>query len=343
MDYVVTFIASCVSLPVLPLYFLMAGYLMFDRFDTFGLTQYRYVVTRRLLTLVAPWLLWTVIGYACFALLDPSRPAPPPWRLDLIMFADSYSQPLVVSDSLSIPLLGTPFGCGVMYYARDIFILALISPLIWLTVRRLGLWTIPLCVAVYLLIGRPGVGPWRLNWIFFPVGVALSVSRVDLGALCRRFNGLGWTVTILWAAMTVVYTWMCVNYDFNHLSNGFYARNFGLLTTLTGIAAVVWIAHRATLRRNPRILALAPIAFLIFAIHVLPPVEKPLVALADWFNDFLGVADEWKALSQTVCLLPIRVLLIATLAALIGRVSPRLLSLLTGSRSRRAERLTLNA
>lgn len=334
LAYPVFFVNYGLTLPTLQCYFLLAGYLMFAGFERFGASEYRRTVTRRLSTLVLPWLIWTFIGYFAWVLFAPERQAPPFWRLDLIFWAKDYSQPLQIAPGVSIPLLGTPFGDGVMYCIRDIFIAALISPLIWWFVRTLKMWTVPLMLVLFLLIGRPGIGPWHANWIFLPVGAALAVCRFDLETLCRR---LGWPWIALWIAMTAAAVWILLNFDANHIQAGLWTRLFMLVTVFVGLVAYLILAFKATYRRNSLLMTLVPFAFFIIAIHVLPFIEKPLLLAAGYSNRLLGIPAEWHSLTELVFMLPVRIVLIVGIATLIGRLSPRLLALLTGSRSRRGE------
>ena len=345
MHYVLTFVNSCVTLPALSCYFLLAGYLMFAGIDRFTLADYRRIVTRRLVTLVVPWIIWTIVGYLGYLALRPEHTVPDWWRLDHIIFAQPFSKTLDLPGNVSLPLLGTPFGNTVFYYVRDIFIAALLSPVVWWVCRRLGLWTIPLMLLIYFLVARPGIGAWRANWIFFPIGAVLarkgsgggtvpsSTSGKGSGTVLSSTSGI--FIILFWLLLTFGLTWMRVNFDSYHLQHGLLARAYSLITTLLGIAAYVIIAFRATRKRDSLLMALVPFAFFIFATHVLPWVEVPLEYMTGATNRALGISEEWQAATFIFYMIPVRLALIVSVATLIGRLSPGLLSFLTGSRSRR--------
>lgn len=332
LAYLVKFVNYGLTMPTLQCYFLLAGYLMFAGFDRFGWPEYRRTVTRRLATLVLPWLIWTFIGYFAWVIFAPERQAPPIWRIDQIFWAKDYSQPLQLWPGVEMPLLGTPFGDGVMYCIRDIFIAAVISPVIWWMVRGMRMWTVALMLVIFLFIGRPGIGPWHANWIFLPIGTALSICRFDLEKLTSI---LGWPLVALWIIMTAAAVWIVLHFDSNHVNHGLWTRLYMLATIFIGLLAYMVLAFKASKRQNSLMMTLVPFAFFIIAIHVLPFVEKPLLAAIGVSNNLLQIPSDWQALTEIFFMLPLRIMLIVGIATLIGQISPRLLQILTGARSNR--------
>lgn len=331
--YLVRFFDYGLTFPTLYCYFLIAGYLMFAGFSRFGWAQYRRVVSRRLVTLVVPWIFWCLLGYLIKALFFPDDyESPPFWRLDLIFWAQSYNIPFRIAPGLEIPVLGVPFGAWVMYFIRDIFLAALISPLIWWLVRALRLWTIPVMIAVFFLMADPGIGPWRGNWIFLPLGAALSIYHVDLERLTGR---LGWPWVCLWLALTMGVLWIIQNFDSNHIHNGLWTRLYMLLTILVGVGAYLVLAFKGAQRRNSFMFTLVPFAFFIIATHTLPVVERPLLRAAGFTNSMLGITGDYGAITEMLFLIPLRVLLLVGVATLLTRLSPRFMALITGNRNQR--------
>lgn len=335
MHYIVSFITNCLTLPVLNCYFFMAGYLLFAKFERFGLTEYRQVITRRLATLVLPWLVWSVIGYIGYVLLDPSAQIPPIWRLDHIFWAREYSRPLEITSGLSIPTLGTPFGCATMYCIRDIFLIVLFSPLIWWVVKRIGLWTILICIVAYYVLGRPGFGPWHFKWIFFPVGAALSICRFDIHRLCNR---LGWPLVVAWFILAGGYSYIHINFDDNHIEHGIATRFYVLTTMVLGVMAYLILAYKSTRKTTGWYMMILPFTFFLFAIHPLPWIEKPLFRMMELTDSALGLSGDWQTASYLFYMIPVRIALIFGIATLINLLSPRAMALLTGMRSSRRVR-----
>lgn len=332
LNWLSNFLDPTLTMPVLGCYFLLSGYVMFARFDRFGLPEYKRVVTRRLVSLVLPWILWCIIGYVAYIVFEPAREAPDWWRLDRILLADRYAPISYRRSGVTFWAMGTPFGNGVMYCIRDIFILALLSPLIWWGVKGLRLWAIPLCIIFYFLFGNTGIGAWKMNWIFFPIGAALSICRVDPGRYVGRWS---WWIVVLWLCMAPVVTYVYVNFDWEHIANGLLTRTYVLLTKLVGVTAFLVLAYKATRGRNPLLMTLLPFAFFIIAIHQLPFLELPLMAASEATIRALGVHQDWMIFTNFFYLVPVRLAAIFALATLIERLSPRLMSLLTGARSLR--------
>lgn len=330
--YLVRFFDYGLTYPTIYCYFLIAGYLMFAGFNRFGRQQYLRVVSRRLVTLVVPWIFWCLLGYLIKVFLFPDYQSPPFWRIDLIFWAQDCNFTLHIPPSIDIPLLGIPFGTGFMYVIRDLFIAALISPLVWWFVRALRLWTIPLMISVFFLIADPGIGPWRGNWIFLPVGAAMSIYHVDLGSLTRR---LGWPWVGLWLVLTLGVLWIIMHFDSNHIHNGLWTRLYMLFTILVGIGAYLVLAFKGARRNNSLMFSLVPFAFFILATHNLPIVERPLLHAAGFTNSLLGIPEDYGAVTELVFLIPLRVLLLVGVATLITRLSPRFMGLVTGGRHQR--------
>lgn len=335
---IVKFINYGVTLPTLQCYFLLAGFLMFQGFDKFGFAQYRYVISRRIVSLVLPWLIWAVVGYFAWVIFAPERTAPPFWRLDHIIWAKPSTQTLVVGHT-EIPLLGTPFGCGVMYCIRDIFIAAILSPIIWWTVRALKMWTVAIMIIVYYLIVPPGIGPWHANWIFLPIGAALAVGHFDLQKFSRF---LGWPIVALWVLLTAGVAWIVVNFDWHHIGHGIWTRLYMLTTVLIGMLAYLVLSFKGSSRRNSLMMMLVPFAFFIIAIHVLPMIEKPLLAASVFTSDTLGIPDAARPIMELFWLIPVRIVLIVGIATLLARISPRLMAVLTGNRFKYNKKINIS-
>lgn len=319
-------------LPEMGCFYLLAGYLMFAKFEHFGVQEYRKVVSRRLVSLVLPWLIWCTIGYISYVLLSPEKNIPPFWRLDLIYFDQHNVRPFYITKDITIPQLGTPFGNTVMYCIRDIFIASLLSPIIWWTVRRLRLWTVVILLLIYLAIARTGIGPGRGNWIFIPIGASLSISRFNLERFCKK---LGWPIIILWLILTMGVIYIRINFDEIHRLHGLWTRLYLLSTFLIGVLSYLILAFKATEKRNALLLSLVPYAFFIIAIHVLPFIEKPLIYATNYTTQKFNIGENWQPLVEFFYLVPVRIALIVGLATLLTNLFPGIMKILTGQRSLR--------
>lgn len=138
-----------------PVFFVMSGYLFFANVGNWNMRVYMSKMKRRVKTLMVPYLIWNLLMAV---------------KLKTLSWSD-FLEPA------NMPL----------WFMRDLMLVSLLTPIIYIGVRRLGLWLLVLLMPVYLTgiwLIQPAPNPYGI--CFFTIGAFLSIRKMDLveSALC---------------------------------------------------------------------------------------------------------------------------------------------------------------
>lgn len=194
-------IARC----AVPLFFLISGYLFFIKADNFSFNYYNRNIKKRVNSLLVPYLLWNLpIVYFC---------------LKNSLGKDFFYQlgcgmgilPLVGPNSFEPPV---PFDSP-MWYVRDLFVMAIISPLIYVAMRR----RIIACIIIILLsismcmqLMPDFCGLSNTSLLFFSVGAFLALHPLSDVTLIRLLHYKGYILGLL-VAVWLLLVWIDVLYS----------------------------------------------------------------------------------------------------------------------------------
>lgn len=291
-----------------PLLSVISGYLMVHQHGAIGLLSR---LRKKGRSLLAPLVGWNLIAILLTAALSRHLPYTTPRQWADALFAFS-AEPAIHP----------------LYFLRDIFLCALLFPLIRLAVDRAPIATLAL-VAILSLAGWTypvfvGSGPL----LFFTAGVAIALGK--LSAEPDRLHQQMIVVAALLAPgfTTAVMARMLIDpASADWLKHPF---TVGLFVERICGAWFVWIAARWTLRQqwNPLIQTIEPFIFIIFCSHVLwlGAAWHLLEAAGMGYNDPLYPLFFFTA--------PLQALGAGlAVAAILRRLSPVLLGLLSGGRA----------
>lgn len=139
--YVTEFISHSLARVAVPLFFFISGYYTFFRTDWSDRSMCFLVWKKKVHSLVLPYLLWNSL-YLCLLLSKT---------------AISEYLGLGLNDSFSIPDIQTFFSFFStqvidypLWYIRELIILTLLSPIIYIGIRRFPLYSIVTCLSIFL-------------------------------------------------------------------------------------------------------------------------------------------------------------------------------------------------
>jgi len=345
---VVEFIICGITRPLIPAFFFISGYLFFYGCSSFGTGTYLRKITQRSCTLLVPYLVWCTlfgISMAAYGQIDPRLDPHSLFKMFVAGDVGKFSVTPFGNVIMNIPY---PDAGGHLWFIRDLMVVVLFSPLVWLTGRLDARISIPLVsLAALLNAGIPGVGSVAPVW--FTLGSLFAIHRVDIVRLCHR---LGWTLIIPWLLLAMLFAAMVCSFDLHHLTYGPKSIMASTLNSYIGVFAYLAIASRSLYpgkqglaadklatghvthhanRLNTLLLTLAPVCFFMYAIHPLPHIDR-YIRLTDLF-----ITDpEWKEGAAFFSAAILKLTLIPLLFLAMRRMTPRLLSFLTGGRSRRS-------
>ena len=141
----------------MPTFFVMSGYLFFANATRWNAQTYWQKIKRRIKSLLIPYIIW-----------------------NLLM--------AVKLKAFSLSILWEPANMP-LWFLRDLIIVSLLTPIIYIGVKKLGYWLFVILLPVYLTgiwAIQPGPNPYAI--CFFSLGAFLSIRKMDIIDTCRRFE-----------------------------------------------------------------------------------------------------------------------------------------------------------
>ena len=233
------------------------------------------------------------------------------------------TEPLGTStaEDIIINLLGDPSKGGQpiayqFWFVRDLMLLTLFSPLVFLLVRFLG-WAAPLALACGWFAGLSLQVPATEGILFFTLGAYLQMTCRSLFALDR----IGPACALLYLPLLFV--------DAALLGKMTTPWPFHTTVIAVGIVVVLWVSQwMASHHRIAAPLArLGAGSFFLFAAH-----EPLLTLLKKAVYLTLHPSSEWGGLAAYFLLPTATVLLCTGAFALLARAAPRFTAMITGGR-----------
>lgn len=215
----------------MPVFFIMSGYLFFANVDKWDVAIYKKKIMRRIKTLLIPYLIWNLLmavklktfGMSMlWAYWDPAGRQ-----------VDWFGHEQLMTAPANMPL----------WFLRDLMVVSLLTPIIYILVRKLGYWLMAVLTLLYLsgvCAFIPGLSAYAVY--FFTFGAFLSIRKMDLVENLKRFEWPAYGLSVIFAIS------MLLTYHTSVFSS------FMLCFRLTGAIAVFCLASRilsSTSRRLP--------------------------------------------------------------------------------------------
>ena len=217
----------------IPVFFIISGYLFFSNVQEWNLRVYKEKLLRRAKHLLIPYLIWNLLMAVKLKIFS--------WRMFWVYWdsagrqIDWFGQEQLMTAPANMPL----------WFLRDLMAVSLLTPIIYILVRKLRYWLIGLLVILYLsgvCAFIPGLSAYAV--CFFTFGAFLSIRKMDLIASLMRLEWPAYVLSVLFVlAMLLTF----------HTS---VFSSLMLCFRFTGAIAVFCLASRilsATPRRLPSV------------------------------------------------------------------------------------------
>ena len=299
-----------------PLFFAISGYLFFLNVKKMDWATYSNKLKRRFFTLLIPYLLWNLLAFGLYALKDLaahqslSFPLSPDLLWGCRVLGTEHTNLLGWTVLGSTTPVLEPF-----WFVRDLLVIVLCSPLIYLLVHKLRLSGLLLIGAAYYLELWPNFGGITLlGFWYFALGAWFSLTNRDVIHTTRWVAFPAWILMFPLAAFITLYPDFepAVRIPAQHIY------------VLCGMMVMCHLANLYTLMRKPGKF-LAQSSFFLYAAHTI--VLLPLSTLV------ARLATEESSIDQAsyFLLLPFGATVLCLLGyRLISRVVPRYHFVLTG-------------
>ena len=228
-----------------PVFFIMSGYLFFANVDKWDVVTYKKKLLRRIKTLLIPYLIWNLLmavklktfSISMFwAYWDPAGKQ-----------IDWFGHEQLMTAPANMPL----------WFLRDLMVVSLFTPIIYILVRKLGYWLMVVLTMLYLsgvYAFIPGLSAYAV--FFFTLGAFLSIRKMDLVENLKRFECPAYGLSvIIGVAMMITYSTPVFS-------------SLMLCFRLTGAFAVFCLASRILSATNKRLpLVVCNSAYFIYLAH----------------------------------------------------------------------------
>ena len=229
----------------MPVFFIMSGFLFFANVDVWNFKVYETKMWRRIKTLLIPYLIWNLLMAIKLKTFS--------WSMFWVYWAPAGSQ----IDWFGQEQLMTAPANMPLWFLRDLMIVSLLTPIIYILIRKLGYWLMGLLTILYLsgvYAFIPGLSAYAIY--SFTFGAFLSIHKKDLVVSLKRVEIPAYVLSLLFAIA------MLLTYNTSVFSS------LMLCFRLTGAISVFCIASRflsSTDRRLPPLVCDS--AYFIYLAH----------------------------------------------------------------------------
>lgn len=305
-----------------PLFFAISGYLFFLNINKFDLNTYTAKLRRRVNTLLLPYLLWNLIGFLLILLYrtPPLRafwPGLSKLNIDFNYFIDCFWRQGLINYSF-FDNGGMPIDYP-LWFIRNLIILCLLSPLIYIAVRKSWL---PLIGLIICWIGGwwPQIDGFSITGVlFFTLGATLSLHKINPVQYLSEHKKQANSLVFLYLALALADLATRDNAGVNHY--------FHAIGILVGIISAVWIATLASERNISFPKYFTSATFFIYAGHglIVHSVKAGLIRVLQPQSGFA-----WLGIYITIFFILTGISI--ALYHLLNRIAPKLTSVLVGGR-----------
>ena len=287
-----------------PMLFVFSGLFLFMKTDYLR-GGYLGSIQKRFVTLLLPYVSWNILNLCILCAME-----------NIELFRNISDKQMISDMSVSEILIGLLMGqfCGQLWYIRTLFILVVLSPLLYVFVKRMPKLTLIVFGCIWLF----GLHPYADIHIaggvfFFSLGAAVAVHKYNIEAF--RPNSILVIVLVILLVVRAVIV----------LYHGLNMRVLHNLAILVGIYTL-WI-YRGPVCSKLRILyRFSAYSFFVYAFH------QPLESFA--FKLIMRFAKNTEALRVSLYLiLPLTVIgIVLFIGMTLNALFPRVSFVLSGGR-----------
>lgn len=231
---------------VVPVFFIISGYLFFANVREWSVNVYRQKIIRRFKTLLLPYLLWNLLMAVKLRTFS--------WNMFWV-YGDHAGMQI---DWLGNENWMTAPANMPLWFLRDLMVVSLLTPIIYILLKRFGWYVMTPLTLLYL----SGVGAFAIpglsmySMFFFSLGAFISIRKVDLVTAMLHYETIAYAASLLLAGL------MMVSYGTSIFSS------LMLCFRITGAVSVFCLAKRllsSTNRCIPKIVA--DFSYFIYLAH----------------------------------------------------------------------------
>ena len=269
--YIITYFSHIFSLPAVPLFFLISGYLFTLNMECYNHEHYKKKLKSRIKTILIPYILWSLI--AILYVIIKHQPFMssifPQYLGDTINYGDFVEQIYVVNRGANFfaEVAQTPID-GPLWFIRDLFIMVLLVPVFMKLSRLLKYLFVSCFMLVWILHLIPPFlcpGFSTMGVAFFFLGIILGEYKVSLSTYfitIVKYNIIFYVLLTVINLATVTFVQLGQRVYIQHIVQ---IQN---LNIISGIILMLGVSYWLTKYRcSSIIINLSSSTFFIYAFH----------------------------------------------------------------------------
>lgn len=201
-----TLITAEITRVAVPIFFFFSGFLFFVKCTKFTTKWYFSKIKTRIRSLLLPYLIWSCIGFICVLLIQSKQP-------------QVYSSGGLVSQysihNTLYSLFWKPIGCYQLWFIRDLFCTALLSPILYYAIRFFNFYFVIVLFFIWMREIQFFVSIDAI--FFFTLGSYVAVNQREMleakneSKFSALLLGISWlSVCILNVSLDLNNIWHCI-------------------------------------------------------------------------------------------------------------------------------------
>lgn len=214
----------------MPTFFVMSGYLFFANVTEWNTKTYLGKLRRRVKTLLIPYIVWNLLMAIKLK------------TFSLNIFWAFWSEAGKQIDWLGNEQLMTAPANMPLWFLRDLMVVALLSPIIYIGIRKMGGWLLMILTPLYLsglCAFIPGLSAYAVY--FFTLGAFLGIRKMDIVETCMQYEKPSYLLAIIFG-LAMIFAFQTPVFS-----------SLMLCFRLAGMVAVFCLANRLLSRTSKRI------------------------------------------------------------------------------------------
>lgn len=302
-----------------PMFFFISGYLFFRGINSFPFGTYREKIGKRVRTLLVPYLFWNTVVLAVYFWVQTVFPGMvsgnnrPIADYSVTDFLWAFWNKDVVN---GVTEIGSPIAVQ-FWYMRDLMMVSVLSPVIYVCVKRFGVWALIVFEAFSQLNLLPQVVGLSITAIFFfSLGSYFSIHNRSFISRSKLLCVGAVIVFVVTLVLLRVYSFGVVRGVVN------------LVNMLSGMLMLFYVAASLLERENVKpVRLLSDSSFMIFAVHalLLQVLQKSLLRM-------ISNPDDVMLIGVYLLITIVAVAVSMGVYAVMRRRLPRFTAVITGGR-----------
>lgn len=253
-NFIRTIFSNALCHIAVPTFFFISGYLFFLTRGGGFLKEYKRKLIKRFYTLIIPYFIWNVIYIVLSIVIK--------YKLDYKHFFEEYGYiwELFYNScswgDVMQPLTG-PFLYP-LWFIRDLIILSIISPIIYILTKKLRIFYVTILFIIYILFLWPNIPGLSMNAIFFfSAGAYLAIEKKDIVTECKKLKNIGMSCFIILLVFII----------YMNISHNSVPKNIFAIYLITSVISVINIGSYLTNKNIEIKKEFSDMSFFIYCIH----------------------------------------------------------------------------